>query len=725
MTQRSQERLLIALEHQNAGRYQTAEALFREELVDQPRSFAALYSLAAIANAQGRNHEALAFIDRALAVLPNYIAAHEAKSSILRALGRLEESAQWFIQARKLEALGHEGANQLAPQVVKLTIDHPKQTLGLRYQEEGRSIEAQAVFEELLKERPKDFVALYSLAVIYAQQGNVAQALETIDRALLTNPVYPAAHFARGTLLQQLGLFEEALASFNQANQLDPSYLDAWNNKASLFQSLSREEEAFQCLDQALRYNPQDEKLLHNAGTILTVLKRDTEAIKYFDKLLSINPSYEYAAGYRLFAKLHTCNWENFEEERQEMIESVRQGMRVINPLAFFSISEDPADQLKCSQIFAASRYPASKDPLWHGERYRHRKVRIGYLSPDFREHPVGHLMVGVIEQHDRARFETFGFSLGVNDGSSLRRRFRLGFDHFLDCKERTSTEIAQLIRATEIDILVDLAGYTASARPEVLAQRPAPIQINYLGFPGTMGAPWVDYIVADQVVIPEGFEQFYQEKILRLPCCYLPIDDQISPSPETPSRESMGLPSKGTVYCSFNHDYKINPPVWDVWMDLLRQDRGSTLWLMKLNEAAEANLRKEAQIRDINPKRLVFATRVPRIEDHLARYRLIDVFLDTMPYNAHSTVTDVIRSGGQVVTLQGKTFASRVAASYIKHTEASLSTITESLAEYKDQLAHSRLSRTKKLGDEAQHKTNTASAATMARYLEEAFLKL
>jgi predicted O-linked N-acetylglucosamine transferase (SPINDLY family) len=459
---------------------------------------------------------------------------------------------------------------------------------------------------------------------------------------------------------------------------------------------------------------------LNNTGTILTVLKRDTEAIPYFDRLLAINPDYEYAQGYRLFAKLHTCNWDNYEEERSTLIQKVRERKRTINPLAFFSISDDPADQLLCSQLFAQDRYPSSKEPLWRGEVYRHRKIRLGYLSPDFREHPVGHLMVGVIENHDRIRFETYGFSLGINDSSSLRQRFRLGFDHFFDCKEKTAAEIAQLIRAAEIDILIDLAGYTANARPEVLAMRPAPIQINYLGFPGTMGAPWMDFIIGDSIVIPADQEVYFQERVLRLPCCYLPIDDQVQVNPETPTRESMNLPSKGTIYCSFNHDYKINPRIWDIWMRLLRDDPQSTLWLMKLNEAAETNLRAEALKRDVDPKRLVFATRVPRIEDHLARYRLIDVFLDTMPYNAHSTVTDVIRSGGSVITLKGGSFASRVAASYISHSQAKTSKITDSIEEYEVSLAQVRQSAV--TSNSHDHGGRLMNCAQMARHLEGLF---
>jgi len=704
------DRVTLAVHMHQANRLAEAKQLFLEELGVNPSSVASLYSMAAILNQEGDFSKALLFIDKALALLPNFALANQARKTITDNLyGRNLEPP---------DRLGHR--KQGGERFEQLLITKTTQLLGIQLQELGRLHEAREVFMRLFEDDPKDFIALYSLGVMAAQEGNTLEALEFLDQAIAANPTHPPSHFAKGTLLQGIGLYDDALASFNRANLIDPSYIDAWNNKANLLHNLSREYDAFSCLKTALEYHPNDEKLLSNTGTILTVLKRDTEAIPYFDRLLAINPDYEYAQGYRLFAKLHTCNWDNYEEERSTLIQKVRERKRTINPLAFFSISDDPADQLLCSQLFAQDRYPSSKEPLWRGKVYRHRKIRLGYLSPDFREHPVGHLMVGVIENHDRVRFETYGFSLGINDSSSLRQRFRLGFDHFLDCKEKTAAEIAQLIRAAEIDILIDLAGYTANARPEVLAMRPAPIQINYLGFPGTMGAPWMDFIIGDSIVIPADQEVYFQERVLRLPCCYLPIDDQVQVNPETPTRESMNLPSKGTIYCSFNHDYKINPRIWDIWMRLLRDDPQSTLWLMKLNEAAETNLRAEALKRYVDPKRLVFATRVPRIEDHLARYRLIDVFLDTMPYNAHSTVTDVIRSGGSVITLKGGSFASRVAASYISHSQAKTSKITDSIEEYEVSLAQVRQSAL--TSNSHDHGGRLMNCAEMARHLEALF---
>jgi predicted O-linked N-acetylglucosamine transferase (SPINDLY family) len=319
---------------------------------------------------------------------------------------------------------------------------------------------------------------------------------------------------------------------------------------------------------------------------------------------------------------------------------------------------------------------------MWRGEVYRHRKKRVAFLSADFREHPVGYLLIGLIEHLDKSRLETYGISLGIRDGSDLYKRYRNAFDHYLDCKDKTAHEIARLMRAMEIDIAIDLSGYTAGSRLDILAHRPAPAQATYLGFPGGLNVPYIDYLIADRVTVPEEMQKHYREKILYLPHCYLPRDTSVKPSPDTPKRADFGLPDDGLVFCSFNHDYKINPPMFEVWMELLRENPNSVLWLMKLNEEAQKNLAASANAYDIDPSRLVFATRVPRIEDHLARYRLANVCLDTFPYNGHTTTSDALLAGIPVVTMAGQGFASRVAASLLSDAGGA-SYVTSTLEQY------------------------------------------
>jgi protein O-GlcNAc transferase len=654
-------RIYQALALQQEGKEDEAEALYLAQLREYPNDVVSLYSLGVIEHQRGAIRLALGYMKRALLVRPDFEQA-----------------------AKAIKAL--EDAIAAAPPIDTslLEITRVEQRTALQLQSEGRVDEARALFEAVLRDDPKDFISLYSMAIIFALDGKGRVALEWLALAEAQRPDFSPLHYTKGTLLQGQGLFEDALAAFDRAIELKPDNLEALNNRASLLQALERNFDALQSLLQALSFKPEDPKLLSNVGICFTTLKRHASAVPYFDRLVAIDPLYDYAAGYRLFAKLHACDWRDFEVQRAQVIKGVENHQRLVNPMAFCSIHDDPALQLRCSQLFAEHRYPVPSTPLWRGEVYRHRKLRLGYMSPDLREHPVGHLMVGVIEGHDNRRVETFAFSLGTNDSSALRRRFKLGFDHFIDCQDKTSGEIGRLIRALEIDVLIDLAGFTAGSRAEVLAMRPAPVQINYLGYPSTMGAKWMDYILADGVVIPEGQEQHYQEKVLRLPSCYLPIDDSLIASAETPKREQFGLPAEGIIFCSFNHDYKINPPLWKVWMELLHEHPKSVLWLMKLNEDATENLKEAAKAHEIDPNRLIFATRVPRVEDHFARYRLADVFLDTAPYNAHSTATDVLRNGVPIVTLPGRSFASRVAASVIEHVGATESVAAKNLEEYK-----------------------------------------
>ena len=667
-------RLQQALDFQREGKQSEAESLFVAMLDDEPRNPAALYSLAAIFQNRGRSSEALELINRCLAVVPHFQQAHQAREAILKAQ---RSAARAGAGSSPLEALPAGSSSK-----------DPRVALALQHQGAGHAAEARALFEAVLAQEPRDFVCLYSLCILAMQDRQPQQALQYIERAIEVLPEYPAGHFARGTVLQAVGLYEEALQSFDQALTLKPDYVEALNNKANLLHTLHRHHEALVCLEEAARLDPSDDKALGNLGYILTEYKRNAMAAAYFSKVLEINPYYDYAQGLRAYALLHCCDWRGYDEHRAAIREGISEGRRVCNPLAFMALSDEPPEQLLCAQIFARHRFPEEPRPIWQGEIYRHRKVRVAYVSPDFREHPVGHALCGVLEQHDHSRFELFGISLGVDDKSSLRKRYRQAFDHFIDARELRSAELAQWVRSMEIDVMVDLAGYTSGSRADMFAMRPAPIQVSYLGFPGTLGAPYMDYILADKVVIPDENRPYYQEQVVWLPHAYFPADNTVGIAEETPSRKDCGLPDEGFVFCSFNHDYKINPPVFAVWMRLLKAVPGSVLWLMKLNEDAQSHLLREADAAGVNPERIIFATRVPRIEDHLARYRQADLFLDTHPYNAHTTANDAIRAGLPLLTRLGGSFPSRVASSLLT-TLGVPELIASSLEDYENKALH------------------------------------
>lgn len=548
----------------------------------------------------------------------------------------------------------------------------------------GSLAEAKAAFLKILKTKPKDVFSLFSLGLIAMKYDDPTLALHNFDKVIKLNPDFDKAWFNRGVVLYALKRHEMSIESYERAIKLNPSYVDAYNNRGVVLQEIGRYEEAIRNYDQLLKIHPTYDKALANKGFILILTLRYDEAIDCFTKLLEINPEYNFALGMMSSAQQYGCRWEDFERITNLICEGVRAGKCVTNSLVLMAIADSASDQLQCAKAFAALRCPPSTIKLWNGEIYNHSKIRIAYISPDFREHPVSHLMAGILEQHDKSRFEIYGFSLGMADGSSMFRRIATAFDGFFDVRQKGSREIAEAMRAMEIDIAIDLGGYTQDARPDLLAYRPAPVQVNYLGYPGSLGVEYIDYILADRVVIPQTDHAHYSENIVYLPGSYLPTDSTLKVAERTPDREEFGLPATGFVYCSFNHAYKIGPTIFDVWMRILKRTPESVLWLMKLNSTAEINLRKEAEAKGIDPARLVFATRVPKVEDHLARYRLADLFLDTTPYNAHTTACDALFVGLPVLTYLGHAFPGRVAASLL--TTAGLpELITPTLTDYEN----------------------------------------
>jgi len=328
-------------------------------------------------------------------------------------------------------------------------------------------------------------------------------------------------------------------------------------------------------------------------------------------------------------------------------------------------MSDSVGAQMQCAQIFSRDRYPVSAQPVWRSERYNHAKIRVAYLSADFRHHPMAYQMAGLFESHDRSRFETTAISFGADPNDDFRKRLGASFDFFFDVQAKSDRDVALLLRELEIDLAIDLMGYTNSSRAGILSFRPAPIQVNFVGFAGTLGADHLDYIIADRYIIPKHKRLFYTEQVVYLPDTYWPTDSGRLIDERTPARGEVGLPETGFVFCCFNQNWKIAPPVFDVWMRLLQRVNGSVLWLVEDNAAAARNLRQEAERRSIAPDRLVFAPRV-KLDEYLVRLRLADLFLDTLPFNAHTTASDALWAGLPILTCAGSSFAARVAGSLL-----------------------------------------------------------
>ena len=553
---------------------------------------------------------------------------------------------------------------------------------GLALHRRGAVDQAAARYAEVLRADPANADAFYYLALIACQHGRFEEGAELARKSLAGDPKQARSHVILGRALHALGFHADALSSFDRATALAPELAPAHANRADVLSKIGRNAEALDGYDRALALAPDSVADWMNRGVALIALNRHDEAVTSFDRGFALNPDFVQADDFRaprLLSKLRVCDWTDLAAETARLLAMVRAGKPLSLPFAIVAIPSSPAEQLQCASRYVQEEpaYP----PLWQGESYAHDRIRVAYLSADFNEHPTAYLTAGLFEQHDKSRFEITALSFGPNDNSPPRRRLEAAFEHFIDVGSNTDQEIAALMRRAEIDIAVDLMGFTKDHRLGVLARRAAPIQVSYLGYPGTMGAPYMDYILADATVIPEDHDAFYAERVVRLPGTYQINDNRRAISQHTPTRGECGLPQNAFVFCCFNNPQKITPEIFDIWMRLLRATEGSVLWLITGNAKAAANLRAEAEKRGVAAERLIFAPKAG-VADHLTRHRLADLCLDTLPYNAHTTASDALWAGLPVLTCLGETFAGRVAASLLKAIGLD-ELITRTLAEY------------------------------------------
>ena len=551
----------------------------------------------------------------------------------------------------------------------------------VRQHQAGNLAEAARLYSAVLREAPRNFQALYLLGFVQFQQGRFDDAQRLIGEAVKINPHSPDAFYNRGCALQHLQRHEEALVSFDRALALKPDYGDALTNRGATLLALKNHAEAIASFDRALALQPHDAEAMSNRATTLFEMRRYDESSAAYERLVTAAPQFPYGTGNLVLARAYCCDWRNFAQDRARITAELRAGKAAMSPHATTLILDNAEDQLRSARRWVADRCPPSPSPLWRGEIYRHDRIRVAYLSADFHAHATAFLIAGVLEHHDRSRFETIALSFGPDDASEMRARLMRGCDRLVDVRTKSDSEIAMMVRQWEVDIAVDLKGFTQDSRPGIFVHRAAPVQVNYLAHPGTMGAGYMDYIVADRMVIPPEHRSAYSEKIVYLPETYQANDSARRVAERAPSRAEAGLPGSGFVFASFNNSYKITPAVFDVWMRLLRAIDGSVLWLLQDNETATANLKREAEARGVEPRRLIFARRVD-VAEHLARQRLADLFLDTLPCTAHTTASDALWVGLPVLTVLGTTFAGRVAASLL-HAIGLPELVTSSLADY------------------------------------------
>lgn len=544
----------------------------------------------------------------------------------------------------------------------------------------NRFEDAFVVFEKVLSLNPSLAEAHLNRGGILILKKRFAEALACFDAAININPNIAAAHCNRAQALELLRRLDEALLSCEKAISLEPRNAEYHATKSNILHAMGRYSDALESILVALSLRPDNAALHYNYGNILFEMKRYDAAFGAYDQAFRLDPNLDFVEGDRLFAKRLICHWDNLEVEQERLAAGVRAKRLVTRPFAFLSASSSKSDQLICATAVSRAEFSRLELPQ-SASRTRNERIKVAYLSADFREHPTSHLLAGMIEHHDHAKIESIAISFGRDDKSDARQRMRSAFDLFIDVRNRSDLEIAQWMQSNTIDIAVDLMGLTQHARPAILAYRPAPVQVSYLGFPGTTGASYIDYLFADELLIPVEDREFYAENVVYLPGCYQVNDNRREVSDYTPTRKECSLPEDAVVFCCFNQPYKISPTMFDIWMRLLTAIDGSVLWLIGDSEIAIRSLRAEAARRGVAPGRLIFAPKV-KMADHLARHRLADLVLDTLPYNAHTTASDALWVGVPLVTCVGSTFAGRVAASLLEAVGLEELT-TKSLPEY------------------------------------------
>jgi predicted O-linked N-acetylglucosamine transferase (SPINDLY family) len=687
--------------------------LCRQVLQVNPGDAGALHLRGVVAYQMGNHATAVSCIGEAITRDPRVADFHNNLGIALRDSGKLVEAVANFRTALRLEPDHTEALNNLGCAMRELgnpteaIAQHRRSLslrpdfaeahydLGLALQDRGDLREAAESFQRALDVDPDDATARKNLAAVLREMGLLTQSLEENERVLLLQPDDAEVHQAIADTLCARGNRVDAFEHYYRAVQLNPHSVELHNALGLALRCEGMPDRAIAHFRTALDIGPAYSETYNNLGLALADRHMLDGAITSFRRALELEPDLVSATANLMHQMQQACEWSGLDEfwkaTRKEI--GTRSGT-AIDPFVLLTTPTTAEEQLAAARHWVANRLApsgnGSPEPAFHFDIRPKPKLRIGYLSADFQEHATSYLIAELLELHDRGRAEVFGYSLGADEGSPMRRRITQGVDHFVDLRGQSFLGAAERIYDDGIDVLVDLQGYTKGARTEILALRPAPIQVNYLGYPGTMGAFFMDYVLTDRFVTPPDQQRFFDEQFAYLPDCYQPNDRHRAVAPDVPSRSECGLPEKAFVFCCFNNSYKITPMMFDVWMRLLRQTSGSVLWLLEANPWMVANLRHEAEERRVDAERLIFASKRP-LAEHLARHRLADLFLDTLPVNAHTTASDALWAGLPLLTYAGETFAGRVAGSLL--TAIGLpELITFSLGEYERralQLAH------------------------------------
>ena len=723
-----------ALSLHQAGRLDEAYQFYKKILRIDSKNFDALQFSAILKGQTGNQTEALELFDQALQLNRTNAAVFTNRGLTLQKLRRFDEALESYVEAIRLnpdnpdvfnnqgialkELKRYDEALNSYAEAIRLKPDYSDAfyNLGNALKELKRYDDALASYVEALRIKPDDAEVLNNrgmtlhklnrfhdalesyaeairlkpeLAEAFNNQGMTLEeltrfgdSLESYAEAIRLKPEYAEAFNNRGITLQELKRYEDALASYAEALRIKPDFAEVFNNRGNTLKELNRFDDALASYAEALRIKPNYAGVFYNQGNALTELKRYEEALASYERAIELKPDGDFFLGNLVNIQMLICDWTKLEHRLQSLRAGIIDGNKVIVPFSVLGLFDIPRLQRQCAEIYAKKKLNQTSQLGVAAKKARGEKIRIGYFSPDFLEHPVSYLIADLIENHDRHRFEIYGFSIGIDTKDPMRQRLEKAFDRFLDVKNLCELDITRLARSQAIDIAVDLGGYTKDSRPQIFAERAAPIQINYLGYPGTLGANCMDYFIGDRVTITDENREHFSEKIIYMPNSFQPIPSQRPIGTDELLRQAYGLPEKGFVFCCFNNTWKITPDVFESWVRILDNVEDSVFWLKRTDLTAKKNILEAFEANNINLSRIVFAERLPSISDHLSRYQRADLFLNTFPFGAHTTASDALWAGLPVLTRSGKSFASRVSASLLKNVGIS-ELITNSSDEY------------------------------------------
>ena len=678
------EKTTVLINFYNQQKYDEVFKLSKKLITQYPRSVTLWNLLGAASKNLGKMDESIRSFKKVIELNPKYADGHNNLGVVLQEKGDLDESIKYFNKAMSLnpnysQAYNNVGIVYQKKGKLSLAAKYTKKAIFLNpnyveaynnlatiTQDQGKFSQAIEYFNKAISLNPSYSEAYYNIGLAFSKLNEFESAIKSYNKALSLKPNYPEAYNSLATIISQKGKLDEAIKLFNKAILLRPNYSEAYFNIGIVFKKQNKLYEALDSYQKAINLKPNYVESFYNIATIFEEQGKPHKAIDYYDKALVLRPDFNKAQAQKLHQKAKICDWKTIQEDK-ELFSKLGTHTNHIPPFTMLSFEDEPRNHYLRSKLYAKKKYLQKQIPFDKKNKiFKNKRLRIGYFSADLQNHATMYLASKIFENYNKEKFEIYIYSFGrCLEHDEVREKLKNSVDVFKDVIDLNDKDIAMLARADQINIAIDLKGYTKNSRTGIFAYRAAPIQINFLGYPGTLGANFFDYIIADLTLIPETKKKFYSEEIIYMPHTYQPTSHSSIISNKKFTKSEMNLPNNSFVFCCFNNNYKISPNEFNIWMRILNKVENSVLWLIGSNKWAKQNLIKEAEKHGISNNRLIFANQITH-SDHLARLRLADLFLDTFNYNAHTTTSDALWAGIPVITKIGNSFASRVAASLL-----------------------------------------------------------